>query len=325
MKILNKLAVSAVTVTLLGGAIPAFAQTPTTTATTTNSALVNQISTLLQQINSLQAQIAELNKKKGDLTSDLMATWKLTKSLSLGVSGEEVKLLQEILAADPDIYPEGLVTGYFGALTEKAVKKFQQKNEIEQVGIVGPKTLAKLNKWIEDGKKLPPGLMKKLNVNIATSTATTTPGAQITICHLPGGNKEKGQTITIGAPAWSAHAKHGDTIGACGTSSTTPPTATTTPDTIAPIISSLGATSSASTTATVSWNTNEAARGTIWYATTTPVSSAATSVSDSTLKTSHVFNLSGLTASTTYYYKVESKDSTGNTSTSSDSWFATTP
>ncbi len=37
------------------------------------------------------------------------------------------------------------MSGYFGALTEKAVKKFQAKYGIEAIGIVGPLTRTKLN------------------------------------------------------------------------------------------------------------------------------------------------------------------------------------
>ena len=50
---------------------------------------------------------------------------KIKRSLGRGMSGADVTLLQQILAGDKKIYPEGLVTGYYGALTEKAVKQFQ--------------------------------------------------------------------------------------------------------------------------------------------------------------------------------------------------------
>ncbi len=75
-----------------------------------------------------------------------------TKTLRLGASGDEVRKLQEFLARDKDIYPEGRVTGYFGALTREAVQRFQTKYGIvsqgtEQTagyGLVGPKTRAKI-------------------------------------------------------------------------------------------------------------------------------------------------------------------------------------
>ena len=45
-------------------------------------------------------------------------------NLHRGSSGLQVKRLQAMLKTMPDIYPEGLVTGYFGVLTEKAVQRF---------------------------------------------------------------------------------------------------------------------------------------------------------------------------------------------------------
>lgn len=69
----------------------------------------------------------------------------LTKTLKRGFSGVEVTALQNFLKQDINLYPEGLVTGYFGPATERAIKRFQAQYNIEQVGIVGPKTRAKLN------------------------------------------------------------------------------------------------------------------------------------------------------------------------------------
>ncbi|MEK7085048.1 MAG: peptidoglycan-binding domain-containing protein, partial [Patescibacteria group bacterium] len=71
-----------------------------------------------------------------------------TKDLAMGDRGEEVTRLQEFLAKDPDVYPQGQVTGYFGALTKQAVKNFQKKYGIAPVGRVGPQTRAKLNELL---------------------------------------------------------------------------------------------------------------------------------------------------------------------------------
>ncbi|MBM2817843.1 MAG: Serine-rich adhesin, platelet-type, partial [Parcubacteria group bacterium] len=67
------------------------------------------------------------------------------KNLSRGSKGEDVSNLQRILAQDKTIYPEGIVSGVFGPMTEKAVKKFQAKYSLPQVGIVGPATRGILN------------------------------------------------------------------------------------------------------------------------------------------------------------------------------------
>lgn len=50
----------------------------------------------------------------------------LTQFLRLGDTGNEVKKLQRFLQAEGS-YAEGFVTGFFGSLTENAVKKFQAK------------------------------------------------------------------------------------------------------------------------------------------------------------------------------------------------------
>lgn len=65
--------------------------------------------------------------------------------LGLGSRGEQVKALQTLLSKMPNIYPEAYVTGYFGKLTENAVKKLQKENNLDQVGRVGPKTRTLLN------------------------------------------------------------------------------------------------------------------------------------------------------------------------------------
>ncbi len=68
-----------------------------------------------------------------------------SRTLRVGARGSEVSALQSLLRGIPDVYPNGEATGYFGKATEAAVKRFQQKYNLEQVGIVGPKTREKLN------------------------------------------------------------------------------------------------------------------------------------------------------------------------------------
>jgi ABC-type transport system substrate-binding protein len=52
-----------------------------------------------------------------------------------------------------------------------------------------------------------------------TTTTTTTTPRKITICHHARGKKGavKHVTIRINRSAWTAHQKHGDSIGACNT------------------------------------------------------------------------------------------------------------
>ena len=98
-------------------------------------------------------------------------------------------------------------------------------------------------------------------------------------------------------------------------------------DTTAPVISSVLANNIASTSARIRWATNENADSTVWYSTTTPVTTASPtpSVFSSSLVTSHELNLTGLMASTTHYYVVRSKDAANNSATSAEFSFTTLP
>lgn len=73
-----------------------------------------------------------------------------TRALRRGSRNADVTALQKFLAQYRDIYPDGLVTGYFGPATEKALGLFQEKYGVAKkgeqgYGTVGPKTRAKLN------------------------------------------------------------------------------------------------------------------------------------------------------------------------------------
>jgi hypothetical protein len=92
-------------------------------------------------------------------------------------------------------------------------------------------------------------------------------------------------------------------------------------DTTPPVISSVASTTS-TTTATITWTTDELATSTISYGTSTAYGSTTAST---TLVTSHSTQLTGLTASTTYHFRLNVADATGNLATSSDLTFFTVP
>lgn len=97
------------------------------------------------------------------------------------------------------------------------------------------------------------------------------------------------------------------------------PLSASTPDTTPPQISAISATPAA-TRATVTWTTDEPARGTVEYGTTTAYGSR---VESTTLATSHSHSLTGLAPGTTYNYRVRATDSAGNASTSANRTFTT--
>lgn len=76
----------------------------------------------------------------------------INSQLYVGSRGQDVTNLQTFLASDKNIYPEGLITGYYGPLTTKAVAQFQIAYGIQSVGWVGPQTLTKINEVINAGR-----------------------------------------------------------------------------------------------------------------------------------------------------------------------------
>lgn len=93
------------------------------------------------------------------LTSRALAYTQLTSSLDIGSKGSNVTYLQTFFADNSSIYPEGLITGYFGSLTRAAVQRFQTTYGIVSSGTpastgygrVGPATMVKINSMIASG------------------------------------------------------------------------------------------------------------------------------------------------------------------------------
>lgn len=229
-----------------------FAQTIQTPPDT--QVIIKQLQALIislqSQINELKAKL-EITRKEVEIVKSEI---QFTKSLVRGTEGDEVKQLQEVLSKDPEIYPEGKVTGFFGPATEAAVKRFQEKHGIESLGTIGPKTRAKLNQLITEGAGrsgvIPPGLERRFG--------TTTPeqASPTFLPSIPSGTipaQPVGQTGTTTIPAVPVIIVATSTIGTSTAVTSTPsplsPSGTTPPaGTIGSLSSSTGA--STITTAT---------------------------------------------------------------------------
>ncbi len=94
----------------------------------------------------------------------------------------------------------------------------------------------------------------------------------------------------------------------------------TAPDTAAPVISGVVASSTGATSTVITWSTNEASTSVVEYGLGTGYGSSS---SNPTLVSSHSVSLTGLAPSTTYHFRVGSVDSSGNSASSADSVFST--
>lgn len=126
------------------------AHAETTTGTT---AMLEQIKTLMARLEELKTQLATV---RGEL-NDVLKT-----NITEGTSSDDIKKVQELLATDGQIYPEGQVTGYFGPRTKEAIKKFQERHGLPVTGVVDEETKSLLAEYLKErqGDRVPPGLLK---------------------------------------------------------------------------------------------------------------------------------------------------------------------
>jgi hypothetical protein len=123
--------------------------------------------------------------------------------------------------------------------------------------------------------------------------------------------------LTPGA-TWHYRVKSKDVSGNLATSSDY---TFTTLDTTAPTISSVAASSVTTSSATISWTTNESSDTQVEYGTTTAYGQSTTLATS--MVTAHSQALAGLASNTAYYYRVKSRDAAGNLATSTNYTFST--
>jgi len=87
-----------------------------------------------------EAQFFEVENGKRIKTIKKEPAFQFKSDLKLGSQGSEVKEIQKCLAKDPEVYPEGEITGYFGSKTKAAVIRFQEKYREEILISSGLKT-----------------------------------------------------------------------------------------------------------------------------------------------------------------------------------------
>lgn len=313
------------------------AQTTTTTSTTDTQTIIKllqeQVKTLLTQVKELQAKLESTNQQVAAIQTEL----KINRFLKRGLTGEDVKALQTFLSQFPDIYPEGLVTGYYGALTESAVKKWQEKQGIESVGVVGPKTLARINEIFDQGAgqsgTVPsglltaPGIEKKVaTTSDATIPATTSTSTLPSATTTPASATTTASTTATTTTATTETSQSQSGVGVSVSPTTqaqTTTTSSTSTDTTAPSApTSLSASAVSSSQISLSWTASTDTVGVTGYKIYRGGTQIATEAATSTSATT--YSDTGLQASTAYTYTVAAYDAAGNTSAQSASASATT-
>lgn len=125
------------------------------------------------------------NTSSGDITSNTSTTNNNLVEISLNDTGETVKKIQEMLKA---LNYKITVDGIFGLKTYTAVRDFQSKNGLVADGIVGPKTLAVLEKATSDSNNSYQVRITANLLNVRSNAGTNNPIVGVI---------KKGSTYTI--------------------------------------------------------------------------------------------------------------------------------
>ncbi len=160
---------------------------PRAEAMTMSEALV-RMDALVAEMNALRAEFASLTSSVGQTTTAAPAVLGaqsadvFTESLEYGETNNDIRKIQTLLATDPEIYPYGVSSGFFGPKTQEGIRNFQARFGLDTVGIIGPATKALLSLFVaaySDGNYPADVLKKKPQVlgvttsNTATQTVST--------------------------------------------------------------------------------------------------------------------------------------------------------
>ncbi len=257
--------------------------------------------------------------------------------LSLGESNADVTSLQSYLATMTNVYPAGLVTGYYGSMTAAAVSRFQALYGITVTGNVGPETRDKINSLITGGVVGTTGANTiNSQLDLGESNADVT-NLQIFLTTMPNLYPSGLVTGYYGSMTASAVSKFQAQYGLAQVGRVGPQTR----DKMNSLINAGGVVSVSTSgpaiyaanqsvtqnSATFSWNTNELATAKIYYY-TSPITmnegdinsvgfgstNGYTAYNDNLARTSQQVTISNLQSNTVYYYVIVATDLQGNVS-----------
>ncbi|MFA7309333.1 MAG: peptidoglycan-binding domain-containing protein, partial [Candidatus Paceibacterota bacterium] len=123
---------------LLAGIAAGLALVPLAASAITADDLTAQVASLLAQLNQLQQQLSSLTSGVAPRASvsplpSTAACPAVIRNLSRGMRGDDVMSLQKFLVAQGSLDADA-ATGFFGALTEASIKKWQGDHDIVSGG-----------------------------------------------------------------------------------------------------------------------------------------------------------------------------------------------
>jgi peptidoglycan hydrolase-like protein with peptidoglycan-binding domain len=301
-------------------------------ASSSSATVIDALQQLHDQQQGLATVVADLQAKSE--SAGLENTF--TRTLRRGDSGADVKELQGFLEQLSLTTASSSATGYYGRATSKAVSNLQSQVGIKQTGIfdratrsaliellvsqatssasssllIDPSSIPDPQQEIQDLKNQVAQLSSQLS-----DTQTTLSDLQNQISDLTSTMSGLQTSVTSAAPAPAP---------APAPTPTPAPAPSASPSHQPLAISNIQAGSITTSSAIVTWTTNNPSSSEVDYSLNSlfPVAQTKT-VTSSALTTTHSVSLPGLSSGATYHYRVISKDAAGSTASSSSLVFTT--
>ena len=114
---------------------------------------LTRMNAIIAEMEKLKAEFAALANATGQSAAPKptvlgAATSKVfTEPLEVGATNNDIKRIQKLLATDPEIYPYGVASGFYGPKTEEAIKNLQARNGWNTPGMIGPATRDLLERY----------------------------------------------------------------------------------------------------------------------------------------------------------------------------------
>jgi len=181
---------------------------PSVASAATIDELNAKLQRLLLEVDQVRQELIVAQSAVRPQLSKTALCVQLSRTLSVGISdketGGDVTKLQKALAEDRTLYPEGLVTGYFGPATQSAVKRLQSRESILpssasslSSGVVESATRAFFASRCGTSTPIPttsgsavrPTLTESLEAALATISLDTLPASTSTTATISGSAK----------------------------------------------------------------------------------------------------------------------------------------
>jgi len=144
--------------------IVAFSVAPVAQAQTAPAidGLIDRVQSMMEEMAKVQVQLQALKAAQTGSTPAASSntgstptgsvlganTFKFSEDTIYGATNDDVKRIQELLATDKEIYPDGITSGFFGPATQRSIRNLQERFGLDPVGVVGPATTALLERLI---------------------------------------------------------------------------------------------------------------------------------------------------------------------------------